>query len=61
MTQPAASAVVGATTSHQVVFVGPMGVGKTTAVKALSDIPIVSTDVARVVRHAVGLSTGGNA
>ncbi len=47
MTQPAASAVVGATTGHQVVFVGPMGVGKTTAVKALSDIPIVSTDVTR--------------
>lgn len=45
MPQPATTPVVGATTGHQVVFVGPMGVGKTTAVKALSDIPVVSTDV----------------
>ena len=38
-------AVVGATTARQVVFVGPMGVGKTTAVTALSDVPVVGTDV----------------
>ncbi|MDY6054902.1 hypothetical protein [Micrococcus sp.] len=45
MSAAPAGAVVGATTARQVVFVGPMGVGKTTAVTALSDIPVVGTDV----------------
>lgn len=38
--------VLGHTTSQQVVFVGPFGVGKTTALRAVSDIPVVNTDVA---------------
>lgn len=40
-------AVIGATTARQVVFVGPMGVGKTTAVTALSDVSVAGTDVRR--------------
>lgn len=38
--------VLGHTTSQQVVFVGPFGVGKTTALRMVSDIPVVNTDVA---------------
>jgi uncharacterized protein len=38
--------VLGHTVSHQVVFAGPFGVGKTTALRAVSDIPVVNTDVA---------------
>ncbi len=37
--------ILGHTTTHQVVFVGPFGVGKTTALRAISDIPVVNTDV----------------
>lgn len=29
---------------HKIVFAGPVGAGKTTAIRAISDIPIVSTD-----------------
>ena len=36
--------VLGHQTSHQVVFVGPLGVGKTTALRAISDIPVTSTE-----------------
>jgi hypothetical protein len=42
--------VLGHTTEHQVVFVGPFGVGKSTALRAISDIPVVNTDV---VSHEV--------
>lgn len=38
--------VLGHTTSQQVVFIGPFGVGKTTALRMVSDIPVVNTDVA---------------
>ncbi len=38
--------VLGHTTAHQVVFVGPFGVGKTTALRTVSDIPVLDTDVA---------------
>ena len=41
------AAVVGTAVSHQVIFVGPMGVGKTTAVHTLSDIEVVGTEVLR--------------
>ncbi|MBP6718693.1 MAG: hypothetical protein KA173_07490 [Rhodoferax sp.] len=37
--------VLGHTTEHQVVFVGPFGVGKTTALRCVSDIEVVNTDV----------------
>lgn len=39
--------VLGPTTKRQVAFVGPLGVGKTTAVRAISDVPVVSTEVMR--------------
>lgn len=38
--------VLGHSIEHQVVFVGPFGVGKTTALRVVSDIPVVNTDVA---------------
>ncbi len=47
--------VLGTTTSQQVAFVGPFGVGKSTAVRAISDTPVVNTDV----RSAVGAIDGG--
>lgn len=31
---------------HKIIFTGPVGAGKTTAIDALSDIPIVKTDAA---------------
>ena len=37
--------VLGHSVAHQVVFVGPFGVGKTTALRVISDIPVVNTDV----------------
>jgi hypothetical protein len=37
--------VLGHAIAHQVVFAGPFGVGKTTALRAVSDIPVVNTDV----------------
>jgi uncharacterized protein len=40
-------AVVGAVASDRVVFCGPLGVGKTTAVRAVSDVEVTSTDVRR--------------
>lgn len=42
-----APAVVGPTTQRQVAFVGPLGVGKTTAVRSVSDVPVISTEVMR--------------
>lgn len=39
------NAIVGHTTRREVTFVGPFGVGKTTAVRTLSDVPVVNTDV----------------
>ncbi len=39
--------VLGPTTKRQVAFVGPLGVGKTTAVRAISDVAVVSTEVVR--------------
>ena len=38
--------VLGHSIAHQVVFVGPFGVGKTTALRAVSDTEVVNTDVA---------------
>lgn len=52
-------AVVGATTARQVVFVGPMGVGKTTAVTALSDVPVVGTDVRQSTLSSTEVPQGG--
>jgi signal recognition particle receptor subunit beta len=42
-------AVIGHAHLRQVAFVGPFGVGKTTAVRSLSDIPVVNTDVLTAV------------
>ncbi len=41
--------VVGHQAAHQVAFVGPYGVGKTTAVRSLSNLPFVGTEVASTV------------
>lgn len=37
--------VLGASSRHRVVFAGPVGVGKTTAVRSLTDVAAVDTDV----------------
>ncbi len=29
---------------HKIIFAGPVGAGKTTAIKSLSDIPVMTTD-----------------
>lgn len=39
------SALLGSLVRHRIAFVGPFGVGKTTALRAVSDIPVVNTDV----------------
>jgi len=55
---------------YRIVFAGPIGAGKTTAIQALSDIPPISTEVASVFRDALalglltivpGLAPGGQA
>ncbi len=38
-------AVIGHTIKREITFVGPFGVGKTTAVQTLSDVPVVNTEV----------------
>lgn len=45
--------VLGHRTHHQIVFVGPFGVGKTTALRAVSDIAVVSTDEKSDEIHAL--------
>ena len=35
---------------HIILFAGPMGAGKTTAIRTLSDIPVVSTEAANTDR-----------
>jgi signal recognition particle receptor subunit beta len=42
---------------YRIVFAGPIGAGKTTAIQALSDIPPISTEVASVEAEAVGKAT----
>jgi signal recognition particle receptor subunit beta len=42
---------------YRIVFAGPIGAGKTTAIGALSDIPPISTEVASVEAEAVGKQT----
>lgn len=43
--------LVGHTHSQRVAFVGPFGVGKTTALRAISDIEVVDTDVTTTERR----------
>lgn len=43
--------VIGTRARRQVAFVGPYGVGKTTAVRTLSDLPVASTEV-KTIRSA---------
>ena len=50
--------ILGHTTTHQVVFVGPFGVGKTTALRTISDVPVVNTDVQSSEADA-GMRLGG--
>lgn len=42
---------------YRIVFAGPLGAGKTTAIQALSDIPPISTEVASVEAEAMGKAT----
>lgn len=42
---------------YRIVFAGPIGAGKTTAIEALSDIPPISTEVASAEAEAVGKAT----
>ena len=44
--------LLGHTHSQRVAFVGPFGVGKTTALRAISDIDVVDTDVTTTERRA---------
>jgi signal recognition particle receptor subunit beta len=46
------TALVGNSVSHRITFVGPYGVGKTTALRAVSDIPVLDTDVPMTHEHA---------
>ena len=43
--RPALRPLIGDSLSDRVTFVGPYGVGKTTALRAVSDIPVLDTDV----------------
>lgn len=43
--------------TFRIVFAGPIGAGKTTAISALSDVPPVSTEVASAEAQAVGKAT----
>jgi len=49
---PAPPILVGHTHTQRVAFVGPFGVGKTTALRAISDIDVVDTDVTTTERRA---------
>lgn len=49
---PPPTVLVGHTYTQRVAFVGPFGVGKTTALRAISDIEVVDTDVATTERRA---------
>lgn len=42
---------------YRIVFAGPIGAGKTTAICALSDIPPITTEVASAEAEAVGKQT----
>ena len=44
--------VIGSDANQRVVFCGPLGVGKTTAVRSISDVEVANTDVVRAAaRH----------
>lgn len=42
---------------HVILFTGPMGAGKTTAIKAISEIEVVSTEANNSERHVVDKAT----
>jgi len=42
---------------HVILFAGPMGAGKTTAIKSISEIEVVSTEAANSERHVVDKET----
>jgi len=42
---------------HVILFAGPMGAGKTTAIRSLSEIEVVSTEAANSERHVVDKAT----
>ena len=42
---------------HVILFTGPMGAGKTTAIRSLSEIEVVSTEAGNSERHIVDMAT----
>jgi len=42
---------------HVILFAGPMGAGKTTAIRSLSEIEVVSTEALNTERHVVDKAT----
>ena len=42
---------------HVILFTGPMGAGKTTAIRSLSEIDVVSTEANNSERHVVDKAT----
>jgi uncharacterized protein len=42
---------------HVILFAGPMGAGKTTAISTLSDVPVISTEAANTERDLVDKET----
>jgi len=42
---------------HVILFAGPMGAGKSTAIATLSDIEVVTTEAANTERHVVDKET----
>lgn len=50
------AAVVGTVAQDRVVFCGPLGVGKTTAVRAVSDVEVANTDVHQAANRHGGES-----
>lgn len=50
------AAVIGTVAQDRVVFCGPLGVGKTTAVRAVSDVEVANTDVNQAANRHGGES-----
>lgn len=49
---------IGQQIDHQIVFAGAFGVGKTTALRSISDTPVVNTDVKSLELTAAHLASG---
>jgi hypothetical protein len=54
---PASARSGGGDIEHIILFAGPMGSGKTTAIKSLSDIPVIATEAANSDRETADKAT----